>query len=197
MKKIIILFITFLLIYCTKERKIVPHSKKRDDHFVNKSSRKFERYPAEYDLKDSVKLVHIKNNFYKNKYGFLYQKTFAQKEFNGHLKDIEYFNGVIPQEIDPHTFQPIENSWFAKDNRTIYYYHPTSGGIQISKIKNADVQTFHVLKGNYKYAADKNNFYKETEIIEKFIPLRTKQITDDKGEVIKLKMSNNEINLDE
>ncbi|GAA5083043.1 hypothetical protein GCM10023210_01110 [Chryseobacterium ginsengisoli] len=196
MKNNIIFFITFLLISCSKNENTIQ-IKEKSNNDVNQLSQKIEKHPAEYDLKDSVKLSYIKNDFYKNEYGFLYQKTLAQREFNGQLKDVEYFNGVIPQEIDPNTFQQIESSWFAKDHRNIYYYRPTSGGIQISKIENADVQTFHILKGNYKYALDKNNFYKESDKIKRFIPLKTEQIQDHRGKVIKLKMANSEMNLEE
>lgn len=196
MKNNVIFFITFLLISCSKNENTVQIKEKANND-VNLLSQKIEKHPAEYALKDSVKLSRIKNDFYKNDYGFLYQKTSAQKEFNGHLKDVEYFNGVIAQEIDPNTFQQIESSWFAKDHENIYYFRPTSGGMQISKIKSADIKTFQILKGNYKYAVDKNNFYKETDKIEGFIPLKTEQIQDHSGKVIKLKMANSEMNLEE
>ncbi|KFE97885.1 DKNYY domain-containing protein [Chryseobacterium luteum] len=195
MKKIITFSIVFLLISCSEKKethKIRPLQEKPE----NTPNQSYQTNPAEYDLKDSTKLIPIKNDFYKNEHGFLYHRTFAQREFNGHLEEAEYFNGVIPQEIDPNTFQQIENSLFAKDHKNIYYFHPTSGGIQISKIESTDVKTFQILKGNYKYAVDKNNFYKEADKIEKFIPLKTEQIKDSKGKVIKLKMANKEISLE-
>ncbi|UHO40690.1 DKNYY domain-containing protein [Chryseobacterium capnotolerans] len=82
------------------------------------------------------------------------------------------------------------NSWFAKDYKNVYYSRPTSGGREITKVEHADVNTFKIIDGNYKYAVDKGNFFNATEKIEGFIPLKTEQIKNKEGKVIELKMKN-------
>jgi len=142
---------------------------------------------AQFDLKDSLKLVHIKNQFYKSKTGHLYEKTKAQKETgnSNDVKFVEYFNGYFSQEVDPLTFEEL-TGWFAKDKNYVYYYRPTFGGMQISKIDNADSKTFKILKGHYKYAMDKKHFFDETEIIENFEPNKTKLYYDKYGKATKM-----------
>ena len=142
---------------------------------------------AQFELRDSLKLVHIKNQFYKSKTGHLYEKTKVQKETrksNG-IEFVEYFNGCFSQEVDPLTFEELEG-WYAKDKKNVYYYRPTVGGMQILKLENADTKTFKVLEGQYKFAMDKKHFYEETEIIENFDPNRTKLYSDKKGKTIKM-----------
>ena len=116
----------------------------------------------EYVLKDSIYLIFIKNKFYKNKYGHLYDKTEATKDG---LNYKTYFNGCIPQEIDPITFVELEGS-FAKDKNYVYYVRPTSGGMQMIKIEKADPKTFKIFKGVYKLGVDENYFFDETDIVE-------------------------------
>jgi len=140
---------------------------------------------AEFELKDSLKLTHIKDQFYKSKTGHLYERTLAQKEVNGHLTDYEYFNGYFSQEVDPLTFESLDG-WYAKDRNYVYYYRPVSGGMQISKIDTADTKTFHLLAGHYKYAMDKNFFYDEPQIIVGFIPSKTNLKLNSKGRVIEM-----------
>ncbi|MBB6372475.1 DKNYY domain-containing protein [Chryseobacterium shigense] len=140
---------------------------------------------AEFESKDSIKLVHIKNQFYKSKTGHLYEKTEAQREINGHLKEIEYFNGSFSQDVDPLTFEPLDG-WYAKDKNYIYYYRPVSGGMQISKLDKADNKTFKILPGQYKYGADKNYFYDGTEIIDDFVPNKTNFKLNSKGQIFEM-----------
>lgn len=193
--KILIFFLIIFLFSCSgKNNNITEHSKA--NNIEKKDSIIVEKNPAEYELKDSIKLRHIKNEFYRNKYGFLYEKTLAQKEYNGHLKDVVYFNGVIAQEIDPNSFQQIDDSWYAKDNENVYYYRPTRGGMIISIIDNVDIHTFKIIEGYYRYAVDKNSFYYENEKIKGFIPGKTELINNKNGKVIKLKMRNNELILE-
>lgn len=140
---------------------------------------------AEYELKDSLKLTNIKDQFYRSKTGHLYEKTIGQKEVNGHLTDYEYFNGYFSQEVDPVSFKSL-NGWYGKDKNYVYYYRPVSGGMQISKIDSADTKTFHLLTGHYKYAMDKNFFYDETEIIDGFNTSKANLKLDNKERVIEI-----------
>lgn len=183
-----------LLILACSENKVESKLDSKID--LNDSELKFQKHPIQYELKDSLQLTHIKNEFYRNKYGFLYERTISQREFNGRLKAVEYFNGMIPQEINPKLFQQMEDSWFAEDGKNVYYFCPTSGGVQIAKIENADVKTFKILDGNYKYAADKHSFFYENKRIADLIPSKTKQIKDRNGKVIKLNMKSIEKNLE-
>ncbi|WP_115970343.1 DKNYY domain-containing protein [Chryseobacterium pennae] len=190
------LYLLFFFVACFEKKSKTEYSQPSTENILQKDNRKSEKYPAQYELQDSVQLTHIKNTFYRNEFGFLYEKTIAQREFKGVLKDAEYFNGSIPQEIDPESFQQIEDSWFAKDYGNVYYSRPTSGGRQITKIENVDVNTFKILDGNYRYAVDKSHFFYETEKIKDFIPLKTEQIKDGEGKVIELKMKNKKVNLE-
>lgn len=149
------------------------------------------RCPAEYELKDSIQLTHIKDQFYKGKTGHLYEKTMATKEVQGQdtLVDVTYFNGHFAQEVDPLTFEPLDG-WYAKDKNYVYYYRPVSGGMHISKIDAADSKTFKLLSGHYKYAMDKNNFYDEPQIIKGFSPKKTNLKLDNKGSVIAMTCNN-------
>ncbi len=139
--------------------------------------------PAQFELKDSLSLTHIKNQFYKGETGHLYEKTIGIKEINGHLADFEYFNGYISQKVDPLSFKPLDG-WYAKDKSYVYYYKPVSGGMQISKIDEADAKTFKILSGHYRYAIDKNFYYDGSQQIDGFLVSKTKQKLDDKGSVI-------------
>jgi hypothetical protein len=147
--------------------------------------------PAEYAVKDSFKLTHIKDQFYRSKEGHLYEKTIATKEVQGHdtFVDVTYFNGQFSQEVDPLTFQPLDG-WYAKDTNCVYYYRPVSGGMQISKIDTADTKTFKLLVGHYKYAMDKNFFYDEPQIIKGFVPSKTNLKLDNKGRVTEMICNN-------
>jgi hypothetical protein len=139
------------------------------------------------ELKDSAQLTHIKRSFYKNADGDLYQRTFAYRQIAGAdtLVSVEYFNGQLPQIIDPISFEPLDG-WFAKDKNHAYYYRPTSGGMLIVELATADVASFKVLAGHYQYAVDTNHVYKETDILENLKPATLKIATGKDGEIIKL-----------
>jgi hypothetical protein len=138
--------------------------------------------PAQFNLSDSGQLTHIKDQFYKSASGHLYEKTWSQRQLKEQdtLSWVLYFNGYFSQEVDPLSFEPL-NGWYAKDKKNIYYYRPVSGGMQIWKLDKADRNTFTMLAGHYKYAADKNFFYNEADIIDRFLPAKTKLILDKKG----------------
>jgi len=147
--------------------------------------------PAEYELKDSFKLTHIKDQFYKSKTGHLYEKTITTKDVQGQdtLVDVTYFYGYFSQEVDPLTFESLDG-WYAKDKNYVYYYRPVSGGMQISKIDTADTKTFKLLAGHYKYSMDKNFFYNENQIIKGFIPSKVNLKLDNKGRVNSISCNN-------
>ncbi len=141
---------------------------------------------AELELKDSLSLTHITGLFYKNKQGQLFERTFSDREIDGSntLVSVEYFNGYLPQDLDPFTFEQLDG-WFAKDKKYAYYYRPTSGGMLCVKLDSADTKSFKVISGQYLYAVDKNHVFKETEILENINPLKMKIIKDKNGKVIK------------
>jgi hypothetical protein len=142
--------------------------------------------PNQFELADSQRLTHIKNVFYKNKTGHLYERTIADKLVNNDLVDHEYFNGHFSQEVDPLTFRPLDG-WYAVDKRYVYYYRPVSGGMLISKIDEADVKTFKTLdKYHYRYAKDKIHFYQDAHIIENYYPQTTTYQRDERGKIVSL-----------
>lgn len=142
---------------------------------------------AQLELKDSSTLKHIKDQFYRNKTGQLFERTFANREVNGidTLVSIEYFNGKIPQDIDPLTFEQLDG-WFAKDKNFAYYYRWVSGGMLCSKLKQADSRSFKMLAGEYLYAIDKKHVFKETEILDGINPLNMKIVRDKEGGILKI-----------
>jgi hypothetical protein len=166
-----------------EEPKFVPNEK-----FLTKHSDSC-GCSAQFELKDSLKLIHVKDQFYKSATGHLYERTVGLQEINGHLTDHEYFNGHFSQEVDPLTFEPLDG-WYAKDKNYVYYYRPVSGGMQISKMDEADTKTFKLLAGHYKYAMDKKFYYDEPQIIKGFLPSKTKQKIDIKGRVIEMTCNN-------
>ena len=137
------------------------------------------------ELADSSKLTHVKGVFYRDSEGHLYERTIADREINGKsfLVSVEYFNGKIPQEIDPLTFE-ILDGWYAKDKHFAYYYRPTSGGMLAIKLDKADANSFKIFRGHYQYAADKNHVFKDSEILENVKPEKAKVITDKNGDII-------------
>jgi hypothetical protein len=147
--------------------------------------------PIQFGLKDSSKLMHVKDQFYKSATGHLYEKTWSNRQLQGQdtLSSVLYFNGYISQEVDPLTFGPLAG-WYAKDKSYVYYYRPASGGMQLSKIDKADTKTFRLLEGHYKYGMDKNFFYDESQIIAGFITGKTNLKSDNKGRVIEMTCNN-------
>ncbi|MDH7460130.1 DKNYY domain-containing protein [Chitinophagaceae bacterium 26-R-25] len=138
--------------------------------------------PAQFELSDSPRHTHIKDQFYKSETGHLYEKTIGLRNVKGQLTEVEYFNGYFCQEVDPISFEPL-HGWYAKDKNNVYYYRPVSGGMQISKVAGADTKTFKLLQGHYKYGMDNRFFYDATQIIEGFNPAKTRQLLNKKGEV--------------
>ncbi|MFT3701289.1 MAG: DKNYY domain-containing protein [Agriterribacter sp.] len=142
---------------------------------------------AQFELKDSSLLTHIKGQFYKSKSGQLFERTFAEREVQGvdTLVSVEYFNGKLPQEIDPLTFEQLDG-WFAKDKNAAYYYRPTSGGMLCVKLDSADSKNFQILSGQYLYAVDNRHVFKETEILENIDPQKMKITKDKDNKIIKI-----------
>lgn len=150
--------------------------------FDSEDTSKHCKCPAQLELRDSLLLTHIKDQFYKSQTGHLYEKTIGLRNVKGELTEVEYFNGYFCQAVDPATFEPLDG-WYANDKNNVYYYRPVSGGMQISKIDGADTKSFKLLPGHYQYAMDKNFYYDGTQIIEGFTPAKTKQLLNRKGQV--------------
>ena len=142
---------------------------------------------AQLELKDSSLLTHIKGQFYKSKPGQLFERTFSNREINGvdTLVSVEYFNGKIPQDVDPLTFEQLDG-WFAKDKNFVFFYRPTSGGMLTVKLEKANSKSFKILAGQYLYAVDDSHVFKETEILENINPQKMKIIKDKEGKIVKL-----------
>ncbi len=137
---------------------------------------------VEYELKDSLKLTHIKNQFYKNKSGHLYEKTDVTKDGKNYFT---YFTGCISQEIDPISFIELDG-WFAKDKNNVYYFRPTSGGMQISKLEKADSKTFKIFHGIYNLGIDKSNLFNETNIVKDVNVKKIKYFKNENERIIKI-----------
>jgi hypothetical protein len=165
-------------------------NEKHQPQSSNSDNRKIDTL-LELELADSFKLTHIYRQFYKGASGHIYERTFADREINGidSLVSVEYFNGLLPQDIDPLTFQELDG-WFAKDKNFAYYYRPTSGGMLIEKLDSADAKTFKVLQGHYKYAIDKNYVFEESSTIKDLNPKTLKILRDNKGKIVKLRSGN-------
>ena len=146
----------------------------------------------ELKLTDSNKLTLIKDQFYKGSDGHLYQKTMGAKEVIGSdtLVDFIYFNGMIPQDLDPLTFEEL-NGWFAKDKKSVYLYRPLSGGMFIEKLDSADVRTFKIIEGDYSYAMDKNHVFSESSILPGLNPSILKIEKDSTGKIVNFVSRNN------
>lgn len=160
---------------------------------------KTENNPSQYELSQKSELTPIYDQFYRNKNGYIYQRTIAQRNINGKLQDVEYFNGVLPQDIDPMTFKQImiknEMTWYAKDKNQIYVSRPTGGGMQINPLKEADWKSFRPL--DYNLAVDKNHYYQEGQIIENFNPNETQIIKNPQGQIIALQSHEKIYHLDD
>lgn len=174
-------FVFCFLTICNGQAK----NKKVQHCVYSENSSRLCKCPAQFDLKDSIKLTHIKNQFYRSNTGHLYEKTISTREVKNKLTDIIYFNGYFSQDVDPLTFTPLDG-WYAKDKNYVYLYRPTSGGIRLSKIDNADSKTFKLLAGHYKYAKDKKFFYEEGEVIAGFVPSQTILKLDRKKRVFEM-----------
>ena len=72
-----------------KSNNVEPEEKEKstfvpNETFLSKHSDSC-KCSAQFELKDSMKLVHVKDQFYKSKTGHLYERTIGLKEVNGHL----------------------------------------------------------------------------------------------------------------
>ncbi|MGC4104385.1 MAG: DKNYY domain-containing protein [Ferruginibacter sp.] len=139
---------------------------------------------AQLELKDSALLTHIKGQFYKSRSGQLFEKTFADRDVKGVCTLVveQYFNGKLPQEIDPVSFEQLDG-WFAKDKNFAYYYRPTSGGMLCVKLDSADSKTFQLISGQYLYAVDNKHVFKEMDILDNIDPQKMKITKDKEGKI--------------
>jgi DKNYY family protein len=152
------------------------------NHETGESS-KIDRIPN-----DTLKKYHQIRELFYTKDNHLYQKTIAQivnVNQNDTLHWKEYFNGEIPQDLDPMTFNQLDG-WYAKDKNFVYYYRPLSGGMLISKMEDADVNSFEILPGHYRYAKDKNHVFEEMNIINQLTPTNLKINYDRNRKIISL-----------
>jgi hypothetical protein len=143
----------------------------------------------EMKLEDSNRLTHIKDWFYRGVSGHLYMRTIATVEKAGvdTLVDKEYFNGYIPQEIDPLSFEQLDDGWYAKDQNSVYVFRPTSGGMRTIRIDSADVKSFKVIEGHYLYGVDGKHVFREGIIVEGLNPKNLQIIRNEKGDLIELR----------
>ncbi|UAY51043.1 DKNYY domain-containing protein [Ferruginibacter albus] len=176
--KFISFFLLLLWITSCKEQKKKNISKTEE---INRTDL------AQLELKDSSSLTKVKAQFYKSKSGQLFERTFADREIQGvdTLVSVEYFNGNLPQDIDPLTFEQLDG-WFAKDKSFAYYYRPTSGGMLCVKLDSADSKTFHLIPGQYLYAVDNKHVFKEAEILENIDPQKMIITKDKEGKILKI-----------
>lgn len=163
MKNLLAIIVLFTLIKCSGQSKHCPW-------------KKCCACDIEIQLSDSLQLKHIKGDFYENESGHLYHKTISVTPH----REITYFDGTVSQDLDPYTFK--HEGFYAKDKNSVFTYRPRSGGIQIFKIDEADLETFEEMDGCF-CAKDKNHFYNESEIIEGFVPGKAKIITDKEGKL--------------
>jgi len=142
---------------------------------------------AELQLKDSAKLVHVKNQFYRSHSGQLFQLTEAAHDVPGSdtLVNFKYFDGTLPQGIDPLTFKMLDG-WYAKDRNFVYSYRPTSGGMYCFKIDSADYKTFKMLKGETFLAADKKHLYNQGGLVDSINPANMKIKRDKHGWAVEI-----------
>jgi len=140
---------------------------------------------AQLALKDSSSLVHIRGSFYKSSTGQLFERTMATTSSDDSLILLEYFNGKLPQELDPMTFEKM-NGWYARDKNVVYYYRPTSGGMLITPVLGADAPSFTVLSGHYLYAVDNSHVFTGTQILQGLQPGKLNITRDSSGMIRKL-----------
>ena len=142
--------------------------------------------PIHYPSKDSSKLIHVYKQFYKNENGHLYQLTsYCIGEHDTLPWKNSYFTQYLPQDLDPFSFREI-GLLFAKDNKFIYVCKPTTDGIIIYKIEDADVKSFKVIKGSLNAKDRKYVYGFFGEIIEGLDPHHLKIVRDKSGDVIKM-----------
>jgi hypothetical protein len=146
---------------------------------------------SEIAITDSANhLVRVKGLFYKGRSGHLYLRTWYNKDVAGidTLVDGEYFNGTIPQDIDPYTFNQFD--LYAMDKRFAYFCQPTSGGLAISKIDNADITTFKAWGDPESIAADSKHVYIHGNLLKGIDPSKTQKIINKEGVITGLRCDN-------
>ena len=139
-------------------------------------------------LRDSAKLVHVKNQFYRNKAGKLFEKMYAPKNPIDLDEGIITFFRITNQDVDPLTFEVINgNSWFARDKNFVYNYRGNDSGVFCITMRQANVKYFKLLSDNSGvYGADRKYVFEEDEIIKHLDPLNMRIITDKQGHLLKI-----------
>jgi len=122
---------------------------------------------AELQLKDSAKLVHVKNQFYRSHSGQLFQLTEAAHDVPGSDTLVNF-------------------KYYAKDRNFVYSYRPTSGGMYCFKIDSADYKTFKMLKGETFLAADKKHLYNQGGLVDSINPANMKIKRDKHGWAVEI-----------
>lgn len=136
---------------------------------------------------DSAKLTHVKNQFYRDKKGRLFDKMDAPLQADNIDAGLVTFFRLTDQDIDPLTFETIDGSWYARDKRFVYEYRPNDSGMICIKMENADVRHFKLLSDNSgQYGADRKHVFEETDIIKHLNPLNMRVITDKEGHLLKI-----------
>lgn len=139
-------------------------------------------------LKDSTKLVHVKNQFYRDKNGRLFDKMYAPKDpIDINAGAIEFFR-VTNQDIDPYTFKVIDDSWFAHDKKHVYNYRGNDSGIFCITMKDANVKYFKLMPGDDGglYGMDNKHVFEESEVIAHIDPVHMQVVTNKEGHMVKI-----------
>jgi len=137
-------------------------------------------------LKDSAKLVHIKNQFYRNKNGVLFDKMDAPKNPIDIDAGVVTFFERTDQNIDPITFEIIDDSWYARDKNHIYYYKPSDSGMSCETMEKANVKYFKLLGNSGDIGADNRHVFNNGNLMEHLDPLKMRIITDKDGTLKKI-----------
>ena len=136
--------------------------------------------PTTLQAKDSAKFKPLKEKFYKDKYGKLFEQK--QKAIRGkgdfyytriYYDSIVIFNigdsiieKPLSEIIDIETFTKLDNgTLFSKDKNYVYYSNVSSGGCYRIIVNGANPKTFKALS-DYKYGMDDKHIFHQSKMIK-------------------------------
>ncbi|MDF2190061.1 DKNYY domain-containing protein [Paraflavitalea sp. CAU 1676] len=137
---------------------------------------------------DSASYKHVKYDFYTDKGG----RLFLRKLLMGRDRDSAcrcafvvvydplFTHGFgdkglekrLDEVIDIGSFQAIDSSDFAKDNKHVYYHYGNSDGGNLSIVAGADPATFRRL-ADYRWGIDKEHVYFQFSLLDSLDPAST------------------------